>query len=149
MNCLRCSESLQVVKNEDVEVDVCLDGCGGIWFDVFELKKMNEKHEVSASFLNQVSSKNYASVDTTPRLKCPKCKSITMLRHFYSIKKEVTIDHCGGCAGYWLDGGELEAVLNQFETEAEKTRATHELFSKLMTDEVHKALQKNPKNKNI
>jgi len=26
-------------------VDVCQNGCGGIWFDNFELEKVDEKHE--------------------------------------------------------------------------------------------------------
>ena len=35
-----------------------------------------------------------------------------MMRHPFSVKREIEIDECPNCAGYWLDHGELDAIRN-------------------------------------
>ena len=50
------------------------------------------------------------------------------------------VDQCASCAGFWLDGGELLQIVNQFENEADKREATKQLFEKLWSE---------AKNKNI
>ena len=39
MNCPACGNVLKEMTVSDISVDVCQGGCGGIWFDNFELKK--------------------------------------------------------------------------------------------------------------
>lgn len=51
-----------------------------------------------------------------------------MMRHFFSVKKEVEIDTCAGCAGVWLDTGELARIRSLFSSEEEKTEAAREVF---------------------
>ena len=45
MNCPACGNVLEEMKVGDVMVDVCQGGCGGIWFDNYELEKFDEPHE--------------------------------------------------------------------------------------------------------
>ena len=45
MKCPACSNRLQEMTVAGVTVDICKDGCGGIWFDNFEMKKFDEPHE--------------------------------------------------------------------------------------------------------
>jgi Zn-finger nucleic acid-binding protein len=130
MNCPACGNQLQQITVSDVIVDVCKGGCGGIWFDNFELKKFDEPHESAGELLNIERDESIA-IDSSEKLKCPKCDNIVMLRHFFSPKKEVEVDECPNCCGIWLDAGELNRLRSLFNTEEEKNEAAEEYFSEI------------------
>jgi len=115
----------------DVTVDVCRGGCGGIWFDSFEFKKFDEPNESAGEELLDVEQDASIVVDHTKRLKCPKCDDLVMMRHFFSVKKEVEVDECPGCGGFWLDAGELRKIRSMFNTEEERHKAAGEYFSEV------------------
>jgi len=127
---------LQEVTVEDVMVDVCKGGCGGIWFDQFELKKFDEPHESAGQALLDVERDQSLTVDHTKRLNCPKCDDIVMMRHFFSVKKDVEVDECPGCGGFWLDAGELGTIRSLFETEEERCKAADDYFSEVFGDKM-------------
>ena len=131
MKCPACSNQLQEMTVGDVTVDVCKGGCGGIWFDNFELKKFDEPHESAGEELLDVQCDASTVVDRTKRLKCPKCDDIVMMRHFFSVKKEVEVDECPSCSGFWLDVGELRKIRSMFNTEEERHKAADEYFSEV------------------
>ena len=136
MECPACSNMLQEVTVADVTVDVCKGGCGGIWFDQFELKKFDEPHESAGQELLDVERDKSIIIDHTKRLKCPKCGDIVMMRHFFSVKKEVEVDECPGCGGFWLDIGELGKIRGLFNTEEERHKAADEYFSEVFGDKL-------------
>ncbi len=117
-------------------MDVCQGGCGGIWFDNFELKKFDEPHEHIGKALLDVETDPHVTIDHEGKRPCPKCDGIKMMRHFFSIKKEVEVDECPGCGGFWLDEGELHHIRNQYQTEEEKEKATHQFFSELFDEDL-------------
>jgi Zn-finger nucleic acid-binding protein len=121
----------------DVAVDVCKGGCGGIWFDNFELKKFDEPHESAGQELLDVECDTSLVVDRTKRFKCPKCDDIVMMRHFFSVKKEVEVDECPSCAGFWLDAGELRKIRSFFNTEEERHKAADEYFTEVFGDKLN------------
>lgn len=41
---------------------------------------------------------------------CPRCENTRLRRHFHDASRCVEIDSCPGCAGVWLDAGELERI---------------------------------------
>jgi len=131
MKCPACSNQLQEMTVGDVTVDVCRGGCGGIWFDSFEFKKFDEPNESAGEELLDVEQDASIVVDHTKRLKCPKCDDIVMMRHFFSVKKEVEVDECPGCGGFWLDAGELRKIRSMFNTEEERHKAAGEYFSEV------------------
>ncbi len=45
MNCPACKNTLEAITIENITLDVCQNGCGGIWFDNFELMKIDEPDE--------------------------------------------------------------------------------------------------------
>ena len=92
MNCPACGNPLQEMTVADVTVDVCKDGCGGIWFDNFELKKFDEPHESAGQALLEIERDDSITIDHSKSLKCPKCDDIVMMRHFFSVKKQVQLD---------------------------------------------------------
>lgn len=134
MKCPACERELQEMKVSDLVVDVCQDGCGGIWFDNFELEKVDEKHESAGEPLLDIPRDESLTVDYTITRPCPKCDGIKMMKHFVSVKKEVEVDECGACAGIWLDYGELGKIRNQYATEEERKNAAQAYFSTLFDD---------------
>lgn len=110
MKCPACFSELTASKLGNVSVDVCEGGCAGIWLDAFELQKVDEAHEVTADGLPEVHRDPGLEVDTSLRRACPRCEGIKLQRHFFSAKREIEVDHCPGCGGYWLDAGELDKI---------------------------------------
>jgi Zn-finger nucleic acid-binding protein len=156
MNCPACGNQLQQITVADVSVDVCKGGCGGIWFDNFELKKFDEPHESAGEELLDIERNESIVVDHSEKIKCPKCDNMVMMRHFFSIKKEVEVDECPNCGGFWLDAGELGKLRSLFNTEEEKNEAAKEYFSEVfgsqlnaMQDEDQAKLEKARKIANI
>jgi len=110
MKCPACDYDLTELELGGVKVDACHGGCGGIWFDAFELQRVDEQREVPSQHLLRVQRDPGLQVDTTRKRACPRCAGVKLKRHFFSAKKQVEVDHCPNCAGYWLDAGELEKI---------------------------------------
>ncbi|MDB6034576.1 MAG: hypothetical protein JWM16_4914 [Verrucomicrobiales bacterium] len=116
MNCPACDHELTPVTAGGVTVDVCKGGCGGIWFDNFELPKISDPLNFDAASLLQVDYDGHTLVDFERRRNCPKCPDIVMMRHFFSQRRQVQVDECPNCGGMWLDAGEL-AMIRKESTE--------------------------------
>ncbi len=131
MTCPACDHRLTQIVVGGITVDVCKGGCGGIWFDRFELQKVDEPHESAGEILLDIERDERIRVDHSKRRTCPRCKQIIMMRHFYSVRMQVEVDECPGCAGFWLDVGELAAIRKEFRSEAERRKAAEEYFSEI------------------
>jgi hypothetical protein len=123
-------------------VDVCRDGCGGIWFDQLELKKVDEQDEAAGEALLDVPRDPAAKVDRESARPCPNCRDTVMMRHYYSPKREVEVDECGSCGGFWLDAGELKTIRSQYEDDDARREAAHayfrEVFGRKMAEEAER-----------
>ena len=47
MKCPACFNQLTEMQVGSLVVDVCDGGCGGIWFDAFELQQVDEEDEAA------------------------------------------------------------------------------------------------------
>lgn len=109
---------------------MCDGGCGGIWFDHYELAKVNEAAEATGEGLLDVERDASLEVDLERRRLCPKCTDgVVMMRHFTSVERKVTIDECAECGGIWLDAGELRAIRTEFPTDEARHAAADEYFA--------------------
>ena len=131
MNCPVCNNQLHEITVSDITVDVCKGGCGGIWFDNFELKKFDEPHESTGEELLDIERDDSIIIDHTRKRNCPKCDNMVMMRHFSSAKKQVEVDECPNCCGFWLDAGELDRIRSLFNTEEEKNQAADAYFTEI------------------
>jgi Zn-finger nucleic acid-binding protein len=136
MICPRCSRETKQVTTGGITVDVCDGGCGGIWFDPWELDKVDEAAESTGEPLLHVGRDPQLNPDINARLMCPRCEDTALMRHFSSVKRGVTIDECGGCGGFWLDTGELGGIRTEFETDAERDKAATAYFSEIFDPEL-------------
>ena len=141
MKCPACSKELTEITVNDVKVDACRKGCGGIWFDVFELKKLTDPDESAGESLLDLERDESVKVDHEARKKCPKCDDMIMMRHFYSPEKAVELDSCPSCGGHWLDFGELVAIRRRNMSEDERVEAAKSYFSEIFDVQLAKIEQ--------
>ncbi len=123
MKCPACQRNLGTLMAGGVVLDVCQDGCGGIWFDQHELRKIVRYGETAPEPLASIRRDPSVVVDTKARRMCPKCAPIIMQRRFYSVKGQIEIDECPKCGGIWLDAGELEAIQRLYESEEQQRQS--------------------------
>src|SRR5215207_6202257 len=130
IECPVCSNTMTTMTAEGVTVDVCAGGCGGIWFDWFELARVDDVHESAGEKFLEVERDPTLHPDLSKRIHCPRDSEI-MMRHFHSVKRGVVVDECPRCAGFWLDAGELAGIRSEFATQEERKQAAQEYFSEL------------------
>lgn len=128
LTCPACENGLSEITVADIKVDVCKGGCGGIWFDNFELEKFDEQHEHAGAELLEVEKDPDINIDYEAKRNCPHCSDIKMMRHFFTVKRKVAIDECASCGGVWLDSGELRDIRDAFENEEARHKAFDEYF---------------------
>ena len=108
--------------------DACVEG-GGIWFDRYELMKVDESQESAWEGLLEIGRDARLVVDLSKRLWCPKDGDTVTMCHFFSVKRRVVIDECPSCGGHWLDLGELATLRTEFASEEEREQAAQRYFS--------------------
>jgi Zn-finger nucleic acid-binding protein len=119
------------VPHLGINVDVCTEGCGGIFFDNREFKDFDEQNESIDEIIKALAGKDFIKVNQDfPRV-CPACGA-KMVKNFASVKHEVQIDECYACGGKFLDNGELEKIRAQYATESERSADTMKfIYSKV------------------
>jgi Zn-finger nucleic acid-binding protein len=119
MKCPACFNPLTEIQVAGIALDVCRGGCGGVWFDAFELQRVEKLPDGGGSAFQSVARDPAVRIDASRKRDCPRCNAIKLQRHFFSAKRRVEVDQCPNCGGYWLDAGELESILReQAETAA-------------------------------
>lgn len=131
MDCPVCANVLTTVTAGRITVDACEGGCGGIWFDRYELMRVDEADESAGEGLLEIGRDPNFVVDLSKRLNCPKCSGVVMMRHFSSVKRRIVVDECPNCGGHWLDPGELKSIRTEYASEEERERAASEYFSEV------------------
>lgn len=114
MKCPRTGSPLKTIKVGGVSVQVS-EQCGGAFFDNLALSNFECSSSRRGNALTEHLKKfSVKLANENERIKCPKCTDIVMMRRYYSPLKVIEIDECPGCAGIWLDTGELEKIqINQ------------------------------------
>lgn len=138
MQCPACGHSLRPIKAGDITLDACAGGCGGVWFDQLELKRLDEQHEALGNELLNLPVDAARPVNLGERRHCPRCIGQVMLRFFYSPQRKVTVDHCPNCGGHWLDAGELRAIRETFTNDAQRDQAIDRLIDDSFGNELER-----------
>ena len=131
INCPACGEEMVKIymPQQGVNLDVCVNGCGGIYFDNREFSKFDENNEDISPLINVFENKSFNKVDETVKRYCPVC-GMDMVKNYASAKHEVQVDECYACGGKFLDYSELEKIRAQYSTEKERAAdVIKELYS--------------------
>jgi len=127
MNCPVCGKTMIEADFGDAYIDICKHGCKGIWFDWGELTKLDENNEGFSKAIEEAMLYPRINKPDRPQIKCPNC-GIPMRPHKYKSSKEVSVDECYACGGFFLDSGELCQVRENFMNEAERDAYVQKLL---------------------
>ena len=130
MKCPVCQTEMVEKDFGGVMVDVCENGCKGIWFDWFELEKLDESNEGMGKALKAALDDDRSNDEDRGQTPCPKC-DLPMHIHKYKSAKEVNVDECYKCGGFFLDAGELKAIRENFMSEEESEAYCQSLINNI------------------
>ena len=130
MNCPACGTAMTEIAAGDVKVQACKGGCGGLWFDEWTLGKVDQPDQSAGESLLNIPQNASLKVDQSQRRTCPR-DSVVMMRHFWSVKRDVVVDECPKCEGIFLDPGELAAIRADYKSDAERHKAAEAYYSEM------------------
>ena len=122
IECPACGKTMKKIFIPDagINIDICADGCGGIFFDNREFEKFDEQNENVEQILKELEGKKFkARTDKNDDRFCPACGA-KMVKNFSSVKHEIEIDECYSCGGKFLDNSELGKIRAEYKTAAER-----------------------------
>lgn len=110
MKCPACNNELVQMQAPGFEVDVCKNGCGGIWLDAGEFQKCNDNSEAFPDTILGIRKSPDILVDRMKPRHCPRCTDHPAFKRNeieFAPGMRMTLDLCPKCDGTWLDTGEL------------------------------------------
>lgn len=130
INCPACGKEMKklFIKESGLNLDICLDGCGGIYFDNRELEKFDEQNENIDEILNAIKGKSFVSVDETKTRYCPLCYDMPMTK-MGAANGNIEIDVCQNCGGKFLDLGELNKIRSSETSKIENINFVKEFLA--------------------
>jgi Zn-finger nucleic acid-binding protein len=106
-----------------------------MWFEPGVHSRFDEPTEAAGQTLIELTGSAMVGVDLGQRRRCPTCPGSVMMRHFFSAKRDVTVDECPTCAGIWLDAGKLQTIRSEFESGEARRRAAHVRLEEALVDD--------------
>lgn len=115
--CPGCGKEMKKIflNGQNVYIDICLDGCGGILFDNREFEKCDDSFENVNALKEAVENKTFEKTDDSAIRTCSICN--TPMVKMGAGKGNVKIDYCNVCGAKYLDHGELETIRNSEKEE--------------------------------
>ncbi len=109
--CPACGKKMKKIfmPEQGINIDVCTEGCGGIYFDNREFKVFDEPHEDISPLDELFKDKEFQQVDEKVTRYCPVCGS-AMMKNYANAEKDVQVDECYSCGGKFLDYGEIKKI---------------------------------------
>lgn len=136
LTCPACGKDMEKIHIEraNCHIDICINGCGGIYFDNREFKKFDENLESIDEIQAVLEGKTFKKVDETFKRTCPAC-GMKMVKNSTSILGEIIIDDCYSCGGKFLDCGELAKIRAEYPNEEARSKAVAEFVKSKMGSE--------------
>lgn len=138
--CPVCKTKMEKIFIEELKInlDICVDGCGGMFFDNREFKHFDEKHEDISPILSAIEGKEFKSYPDVEQRTCPACGN-KMVKNFSSINKIIQVDDCYSCGGKFLDNQELIKIRNEYQNDEDRTNDVLQYFYNAYGEEMLKA----------
>ncbi len=106
MRCPKCTNDMEQVEYDGVEVDRCTD-CKGIWFDAGESDVLRNKE--AAAVIDTGDPSRGKRTNEVNRYRCPRCDG-GMLRKVDPQQANIWYEECTSCRGSFFDAGEFVDV---------------------------------------
>lgn len=153
IKCPACGKDMEkiFIPSEGINIDICIDGCGGIFFDNREFDKFNEEHEDISVIEEKIKGKTFAPVNDNAVRMCPVCGA-QMVKNTTSAKSNIKIDDCYTCGGKFLDHEELFKIRAEYQNDQERQNAAMEyLYNKVGQElrEIDEETVKRKANRNL
>jgi Zn-finger nucleic acid-binding protein len=129
MNCPVCNKEMSQEDFSGVTVDICRNGCRGIYFDSGEVTKIKQQNDAMTEALKEALDAPQSIDINRGQIKCPRCGT-PMQRHPHFEANDIIVDECYVCGGLFLDSGELKAIKENVLTEEERRQRVDELLAK-------------------
>ena len=135
IKCPACDKEMTKVflDEQGFYVDICLDGCGGIFLDNREFKKIDEQNENITPIIEAISGKEFVKPDQNKKRVCAVCGN-NMVTNKVSHKNDIKIEECYTCGGKFFDLGELFDYRDEFLDDKERTTSFKKKFNSLLDD---------------
>lgn len=145
LECPACGKQMTklYMAEAGVNIDICLDGCGGIYFDNRELDKFDESHEKIDEILQAIEGKHFEPAEDKEVRICPVC-GIPMAK-MGAAGGEVQIDVCNSCGAKFLDNGELHKIRESVD----KPNSKADALIDIMYEENMRSITKVPTKRSI
>ena len=122
MKCPACHRGLSKLEVQGVTVDICQEGCKGVWFDKGELEQVDEPAEMAGKTLVDATHAWSPALPSDKKRACPR-DGADMAKISFKTKNNFEIDECSKCGGVWLDANELARLRGAFKTEKDRRDA--------------------------
>lgn len=136
LGCPNCGKEMKKVPigSAGITLDVCLDGCGGMFFDNREFSLLSGNGDNINEVLAIYSNKKFTNADIHNEKKriCPCCGS-PMAQNPSNILSEIVVDECYSCGGKFLDYGEFEKIVSS-EPVDKKSEAYLSAIHKILSE---------------
>jgi len=136
MKCPSCAQRLSAVVVQGGRVRACQGGCGGLWFDRFELAKLRGHFHGAGEKLLDIDRAEGVRFYRDVEPICPKCQTTLLFRHFFSKRQDVEVDPCSKCGGLWVDPGELANFMRRPLSEAARKKAFADYFQTIFGERI-------------
>jgi len=130
MKCPACGGNMEEKDFGNVKVDVC-SNYHGLWFDNFEIEKLDESTEGSGKELLKALSEQFKNNKEVP-MKCPSCAT-ALHKHRYRMSN-VVIDECYSCGGVFLNSGELALIRDSFKNDEKIEKELNFIYKEKVGD---------------
>lgn len=133
LTCPACGNEMKKIFIESMQknIDVCLDGCGGMFFDNREFEKIDEQHESVNEILALTENKDFEKVDDKELRICPYCHANMVKTNIFGV----LIDSCYTCGGKFLDNNELTQYRNQYPSDVERSKVFNAMLKEAIAKE--------------
>jgi len=113
LTCPACGQEMTklFIADKALNIDICAQGCGGIYFDNQEIQEFSNQDEDLSEIKKLLENKNFMPVDETITRVCPSCGTPMAKTNAFGVQ----IDTCYKCGGIFLDNGEFEQIRTHFK----------------------------------
>jgi Zn-finger nucleic acid-binding protein len=109
VNCPACLRPLHETAVRELTVDVCRNGCAGIWLDRWELRKVDADQTSEGECLLALPARSPLAPEHVEQRFCPRDLA-PLRRHYVCDELGLEVDSCVVCAGLWIEPGELGRI---------------------------------------